>query len=146
MCMLTLGTGVGAGLILNARVWHGYNGMAGEMGHTCVQSEGLECSCGGRGCLERYASATEIAEAGRRWFRENKSELISAAEADTLTAHSIANLASKGHEGMRAVYEAVGFYPGISIAQTVTTLDLPLYVIGAGVLSAWDLRRLSFEP
>jgi predicted NBD/HSP70 family sugar kinase len=93
--------------------------------------------------MPRPQRLLKLAEGG---FRENKSESISAAEADTLTAHSIANLASKGHEGMRAVYEAVGFYPGISIAQTVTTLDLPLYVIGAGVLSAWDLRRLSFEP
>ena len=83
-----------------------------------------------------------IAEAGRRWFRENKSESISAAEVDTLTAHSIANLASNGYEGC-----VLGYYLGISIAQTLNTLDLPLYVIGAGVLSAWDfLRRLSFKP
>ena len=79
MCMLTLDTGVGAGLILNARVWHGYNGMAGEMGHTCVQSEGLECSCGGRSCLERYALPQRLlkpAEGGSERINPNRYPLL----------------------------------------------------------------------
>src|SRR5437016_12370340 len=60
MCMVTLGTGVGGGIVLQGRIWHGMMGMAGELGHMPVDSEGPPCGCGSRGCLEQYASATAI--------------------------------------------------------------------------------------
>ena len=60
MCMLTLGTGVGAGIILERKIWHGMNGMGGEGGHVPVVENGIPCGCGGRGCIEQYASATAI--------------------------------------------------------------------------------------
>ena len=60
MAMYTLGTGVGGGIVLNGRLWHGINGMAGELGHFNIESEGHPCGCGSRGCLEQYASATAI--------------------------------------------------------------------------------------
>ena len=60
MAMLTLGTGVGGGLVLGGRVWHGMNGMAGEFGHTTVEPNGARCGCGNYGCLEAYASATAV--------------------------------------------------------------------------------------
>ena len=63
MCMLTLGTGVGAGIILDRKIWHGMNGMGGEGGHIPVVEDGFPCGCGGRGCLEQYASATAIGRA-----------------------------------------------------------------------------------
>src|SRR4051812_13934505 len=65
MCMLTLGTGVGGGLILNGRVWHGMTGMAGELGHITVYPEGQKCGCGNRGCVEQYASATAVVRMAR---------------------------------------------------------------------------------
>ncbi len=60
MAMYTLGTGVGGGIVVNGRLWHGINGMAGELGHFNIESEGHPCGCGSRGCLEQYASATAI--------------------------------------------------------------------------------------
>jgi glucokinase len=66
MCMLTLGTGVGAGIILDRKIWHGMNGMGGEGGHIPVVENGFPCGCGGRGCLEQYASATAICRAANR--------------------------------------------------------------------------------
>src|SRR5258708_5886395 len=60
MCMLTLGTGVGGGVVLNGRVWHGMTGMASECGHFSVYPDGIRCGCGNRGCLEQYASATAV--------------------------------------------------------------------------------------
>src|SRR5580704_14574972 len=65
MAMLTLGTGVGGGVILNGRIWHGMTGMAGEFGHITVEAEGQQCGCGNRGCLEQYASATAIMRMAR---------------------------------------------------------------------------------
>ena len=66
MCMLTLGTGVGAGIILERKIWHGMNGMGGEGGHIPVVEDGFACGCGGRGCLEQYTSATAICRAANR--------------------------------------------------------------------------------
>src|SRR5215470_7437402 len=60
MCMVTLGTGVGGGLVLHGRIWHGMLGMAGELGHINVEAEGAPCGCGSRGCLEQYASALAV--------------------------------------------------------------------------------------
>jgi len=60
ICMLTLGTGVGGGIVLNGKIWHGMSGMAGELGHVCVDPQGPVCGCGSRGCLEQLASATAI--------------------------------------------------------------------------------------
>ena len=60
VCMITLGTGVGGGIVLQGRIWHGMTGMAGELGHMPVDPEGPPCGCGSRGCLEQYGSATAI--------------------------------------------------------------------------------------
>src|SRR5713226_3639409 len=65
MAILTLGTGVGGGLVLGGRIWHGMTGMAGEFGHITVEPEGVPCPCGNRGCLERYASATAVVRMAR---------------------------------------------------------------------------------
>ena len=66
MCMLTLGTGVGAGIVLDRKIWHGMIGMGGEGGHIPLVENGFPCGCGGRGCLEQYASATAICRAATR--------------------------------------------------------------------------------
>src|SRR6185369_8737065 len=65
MAMLTLGTGVGGGLVLGGRIWHGMTGMAGEFGHITVEPEGVQCNCGNRGCVEQYASASAIVRMAR---------------------------------------------------------------------------------
>lgn len=133
LCMLTLGTGVGSGIILNGRVWHGFVGMGGEAGHVPVYHDGLLCGCGSRGCLEQYASATAIARAGSR--------LVTAGGNDTgvLTARTIAEAALAGDAESLQIYEGVGEALGIGLASLVSTLNLPLYVIGGGVVAAWDL-------
>ena len=65
LCMYTLGTGVGGGLVLEGRIWRGWNGMAGELGHCNVEPEGHPCGCGSWGCLEQYASATAVVRMAR---------------------------------------------------------------------------------
>ena len=66
LCLLTLGTGVGGGIVLNGRIWHGFQGMAGEVGHINIYPDGLRCGCNNRGCLEQYASATAVIREGRK--------------------------------------------------------------------------------
>jgi glucokinase len=144
MAMLTLGTGVGGGLVLGGMIWHGTNGMAGEFGHTTVEPEGHACGCGNRGCLEQYASATAIVRQARETIARNSSSaLASAAHSDPeFSAKSIYNLAIQGDEDARRIFRYVGRCLGIVLSAMVNSLNLPIYVIGGGVSSAWE----AFSP
>lgn len=134
LCMLTLGTGVGSGIILNGRVWHGYAGMGGEAGHVPVYHDGLLCGCGSYGCLEQYASATAIARAG-----QNLDHAKAQNGSGTISARSIAEAAQAGDTESQRIYDGVGEALGIGLASLVSTLNLPLYVVGGGVVAAWKL-------
>lgn len=141
LCMLTLGTGVGNGLIFNGRIWHGFRGMAGEAGHVAVWPDGIDCNCGNRGCLELFASATGIARMARETAYEGRSprtrDLIDRGQ--PVTARDIAAFAYEGDEGALQVYNTVGRALGLSLAGLVNTLNVPLYVIGGGAAAAWAL-------
>lgn len=140
MAMLTLGTGVGGGLVLGGRIWHGMAGMAGEFGHTTVEPEGALCGCGNRGCLEAYASATAIMRmAGEAIAGGAAPGLARAANSDVeFNSKAIYNLASQGDEDARKIFRCVGRAVGIVVSDMVNALNLPMYVIGGGVSSAWD--------
>lgn len=136
LCMLTLGTGVGSGIVLNGHVWHGFAGMGGEAGHVPVYHDGLPCGCGSRGCLEQYASATAIARAGKDLVTAKKQN---GTGSEAMTARTIAEAALAGDAESRRIYGEAGEALGIGLANLVSTLNLPLYVIGGGVIAAWDL-------
>lgn len=159
MCMLTLGTGVGAGIVLDRKIWHGMNGMGGEGGHIPVVEDGFPCGCGGCGCLEQYASATAIGRAATlaaaRGAAPRIAKLIARRIQDhgDFTARDLAGLAREGDEAARQIFAEAGKYLGMALAMLVNVFNLPLYVIGGGVVSGWDLfaprmfdevRRLSY--
>jgi glucokinase len=159
MCMLTLGTGVGAGIILNRKIWHGMNGMGGEGGHVPLVEDGIPCGCGGRGCLEQYASATAIGRAANLAAARGGAPAIARMMARRIqdhgefTARDLSELAREGDEVARQIFSEAGKYLGMALATQVNVLNLPLYVIGGGVVSGWDLfaprmfeelRRLSY--
>jgi glucokinase len=141
LCMLTLGTGVGNGLIFKGRIWQGFRGMAGEAGHVAVWPDGIDCNCGNRGCLELFASATGIARMARETAYEGRSprtrDLIDRGQ--PVTARDIARFAEEGDEGALVVYNTVGRALGLSLAGLVNILNVPLYVIGGGASAAWTL-------
>ena len=141
LCMLTLGTGVGNGLIFDGAIWHGYRGMAGEAGHVSVWPDGIVCPCGNRGCLELFASATGITRMARETAYEGRSprtrDLIDRGE--PVTARAVARFAEEGDEGALIVYDTVGRALGLSLAGLVNILNVPLYVIGGGASAAWHL-------
>jgi glucokinase len=140
MAMLTLGTGVGGGIILDGRVWHGMNGMAGEFGHTTVEPEGVRCGCGNLGCVEQYASATAVMRMAREVIAGGRaSALANAASSDPeFSARAVYNLAIQGDEEARKIFRRVGRALGITLSNLVNSLNLPMYVIGGGVSSAWE--------
>lgn len=140
MAMLTLGTGVGGGLVLGGRIWHGMNGMAAEFGHTTVEAEGAQCGCGNRGCLEAYASATAVVRMAKEAIASGAAPgLARAANSDPeFSAKAVYNLAIQGEEEARKIFRCVGRALGIVLSGMVNALNLPMYVIGGGVSSAWD--------
>jgi glucokinase len=144
MAMLTLGTGVGGGLVLGGKIWHGMTGMAGEFGHMTVDPEGQLCGCGNHGCLEQYASATAIMRMAREMIATGDAPgLAKAASADAeFSAREIYNLAIQGDEQARRIFRRVGRALGIALATMVNGLNLEMYVIGGGVCSAWE----AFSP
>jgi glucokinase len=137
--MLTLGTGVGGGLVLNGRIWAGMTGMAGEVGHTTVVPDGVQCGCGNRGCLEQYASATAVMRMAKEALTAGAPGLQLAATSDAeFSARAIYNLAIQGDDDAKKIFREVGRCLGIALANLVNVLNLPMYVIGGGASSAWD--------
>jgi glucokinase len=142
MAMLTLGTGVGSGLILNGEVWQGMFGMAGELGHATIVPGGLDCTCGSSGCLEMYASANGLKRLARAIADSPNGTAALRKLADEeaeCTPLKVAKLAEAGDSSARLAFEQLGSYLGIGISLLINMLDLPLIVIGGGVATAWPL-------
>ena len=131
LCMLTLGTGVGCGIILDGRIWQGMQGAAGESGHGPIIPDGPTCPCGARGCLELYASATGIVRRARALGIPDSGS--------PLSASAVAQLATGGDPRALQVFDEVGYALGLSLAHLINALDLPLYVLGGGAAAAFPL-------
>ena len=141
LCMLTLGTGVGNGIILNGKVFDGMNGMAGEAGHATVWPDGHACGCGSNGCLEQYASATAVVRLAHEAIAKGNASGLAALQKKNpaFTSLDLAALARSGDPNAQAVFDLVGRSLGLGLAALINTLNLPLFVIGGGVAQAWDL-------
>jgi glucokinase len=141
MCMLTLGTGVGNGIIFEGRLWHGSAGMGGEAGHMTVYPEGELCGCGNQGCLEACASATAVVSAAERRISSGKAPGLARLKSDgsALTAQSLAEAAKAGDPDALSIFAETGRSLGICLAGLINIFNFPLYVVGGGVANSWDL-------
>ena len=153
--MLTLGTGVGGGIVQRGRIWQGMTGMAGELGHVTVDPEGPACGCGSRGCAEQYASATAVVRMAREAIASGMApELAEGLEsAPEFSAEHLYQLAVAGNAEARAIFARVGWALGILLGSLINVFNGPMYVIGGGVSAAWamfspamleEVRRRSF--
>jgi len=142
MCMLTLGTGVGGGIVLNGEVWRGMAGMAGELGHITVDPAGPPCGCGSRGCIEQYASATAITRMAKDAIASGSAPALARTAKEQsnveFSAKSVYQMAVQGDEPAQAIFRKVGWALGIVVADLVNIFNAPMYVIGGGVSSAWE--------
>lgn len=143
-CMLTLGTGVGGGIIIKGALWHGMTGMAGEPGHTTVDPQGPLCGCGNRGCLEQFSGAAAIVRMAKEAAASGEAPAIAAAisREERFSARSVYELAMKGDTASQKIFERSGRALGIAIASMINTLNLPIYIIGGGGSGGWD----AFSP
>lgn len=136
---VTLGTGVGGGVIVNGELAHGVNGGAGEIGHITVEPGGFECTCGKRGCLEQYASATGVVKVAKHLSSEftgqsRLKEMINSGE--EVTSKVVFFLADNGDIFANQVVDHVCYYLGLALANVGNTLNPDNIVIGGGVSNA----------
>jgi len=135
--MVTLGTGVGGGVIIDEKIVAGKHGLGGEIGHIHVRDEEKEhCNCGGIGCLEQVASATGIAREARRAMAASEKPSSLREFGDRVTAKNVLDAAKEGDELAGEVMETVGHFLGVALAQLGLTVDPDIFVIGGGVSKA----------
>ena len=140
---ITIGTGVGGGIVLGGRLWRGPGGRAGEFGHVKVVAEGGEpCGCGGRGCLERYANAAALERYALEELPRGEGSALRALALDRPEAIDpavLAEAAQAGDTSAQAAYHRFAVYLGMGIASVVNLLDLRCFILGGGVSEAFDL-------
>ncbi len=135
--MVTLGTGVGGGVIIGEKIISGKHGLAGEIGHIHVRDEETEyCNCGGRGCVEQVASATGIAREARRAMAASDAPSAMRKYGDRINAKNVLDAAKAGDAMALEVVETVGRYLGLMMAQIAMTVDPEMFVVGGGVSKA----------
>jgi len=139
LLMLTLGTGVGSGLILNGRLWTGADGIASEYGHATVEPDGRPCPCGNHGCLEQYASAGAIVAAMQKAVVAGGAQTFAGVPLAAMTAEVVATAALGGDALALAVYAEAGRYLGIAGATVANMLNIEAIILGGGVAASFEL-------
>jgi glucokinase len=155
---VTIGTGIGGGLILDGRLYHGSSDVAGEIGHTTIEQAGRRCGCGNYGCLEAYASGPAIAERAREALSfDQESILPELVDGDLtrITAQTVYDAASQGDAIAREVVRDTARFLGTGIANLLNIFNPDVVVIAGGVTQAGEalftplraeVRRRAFRP
>lgn len=139
---LTVGTGIGGGLILRGELYRGAEGLAGEIGHVNVLPDGPLCGCGARGCLEAVASGPAIARMARQAVEEGRGKKIldhAQGHLEAITARVVEEAARDGDEAAREIFWKAGTYIGIVVGSLINLLNPRRVVIGGGVARAGEL-------
>lgn len=141
MIMVTLGTGVGGGVITNGRIMVGGHGAGGEIGHICVNYDETEsCGCGKTGCLEQYASATGIARLARKRLKKNEdASILRDAAEEEISAKTVFDAVKEGDKVAMEVAEEFGKYLGYALSNLAVIVDPEVIVIGGGVSRAGEI-------
>ena len=142
MIMVTLGTGIGGGIILGGRLLRGGNGFAGEIGHMVVDIDGPPCPCGSRGCWERFASGSAVGRMAREAAHAGRLSALVASrggDAESVRGEDVTAAALSGDPEARALMDEVGWWLARGIANLACVLDPTCVVIGGGLSSVTDL-------
>ena len=143
---LTLGTGVGGGVVIDGQLYHGSQNTAGELGHTIVDPNGRYCGCGNQGCLEAYAGAKNIVERTEAKIETGQQTILTEATKDgeSLTPRQIAKAAQAGDQLAIEIFAETGRYIGIALTSIAHILNPQIAIIGGGIAEAGE--KLLFEP
>jgi glucokinase len=134
---VTLGTGVGGGIIIDGKVLRGANGTAGEIGHICVEACGEPCRCGSRGCVEQYSSASAIVRIAKELAAQYPESIL---KTDAqLKAFEVFQAGTNNDALALEVFRQMGFYLGVALTTLLNVLNPEIIVIGGGASAGWDL-------
>ena len=138
--MITLGTGVGSGIVVNGQMVLGCDGMAGELGHVIVEKDGRQCSCGRKGCLEAYCSATGVARTAREIIEKtDKPTILREIPLDQIESKDVAIAAGKGDEVAKQIFEETGRILGEACANFAAFSSPEAFIFFGGLTKAGDL-------
>lgn len=135
--LVTLGTGVGSGFVLNGQLMYGHDGFAGEMGHVIAVRNGRLCGCGRHGCLEAYASATGIVRTAKEWFQERDTETV-LRDMDHLTSASIFDAAQQGDGFALELFDYTGRILGETLADVIAITSPEAFIFFGGLSNAGE--------
>lgn len=138
---LTLGTGVGGGIIINGRIYSGSHHVGSELGHLIIDINGPQCTCGNRGCLEQFASATALIRAAKQAVLDNPDSLIlklAGGDAESISAKTVVDAAKAGDETAFKVFDDYVFYLAMGIISIINAFDPEMIILGGGLSGAGE--------
>ncbi len=137
---ITLGTGLGSGIVIDGKLLYGNNGCAGELGHVCIDFHGRHCSCGKRGCLECYVSAPGIVRTAIEFSAKQVSETkIREIPTEELSAKKLTEIAKKGDVVALETFDYTAHLLGVSLANVAMTISPQAFIICGGLAKSGDL-------
>jgi glucokinase-like ROK family protein len=145
LAFIKVGSGIGAGLIINQQIYGGTTGSAGEIGHITIDENGPLCSCGNHGCMEAFAGGNAIALQAKKLVESGKRTLLSNTPLEKLTAKEVAESARRGDLPSQEIIMRAGIFIGIAIAGLVNLFNPSAVIIGGGIAQAGDLLTTSIR-
>ena len=139
LAYLKVGSGVGAGLLIDGHIYRGATGSAGEIGHITIQENGPLCNCGNHGCLETMAGGQAIARKAREAVRLGRRTQLSTIDAERITARDVAAAARMGDLVAQQIVTEAGYHLGVAVASLVNLFNPSMVVVGGGVSQMGDL-------
>lgn len=137
--MITLGTGVGSGIVINGQLVYGHDGFAGELGHVIVNSEGRACGCGRKGCLETYCSATGVARTAREFLvQRTDPSLLRNIPAEEIVSKDVYDAAVKGDKLAQDIFEYTGTILGTALANFIAFSSPEAIILFGGLAKSGD--------
>ncbi|MDO5036102.1 MAG: ROK family protein [Porphyromonas sp.] len=137
---ITLGTGLGSGIVVGGKLVYGHDGFAGEIGHTIIRRNGRVCGCGRKGCLETYASATGVARTAREYLEiRDDDSLLRKLDPEEITSKDVYNAAKQGDKIALEIFENTGAILGEALADAVAYTSPEAIILFGGLTHAGDL-------
>ena len=137
--MITLGTGVGSGIVINGQLVYGHDGFAGELGHVIIRRDGRQCGCGRKGCLETYCSATGVTRSAREFLTSStEPSLLRAIPAENITSKDVYDAAVKGDKLALDIFEFTGQILGEAIADFIAFSSPEAIILCGGLAKSGE--------
>lgn len=137
LVMLTIGTGIGGGIVINNNIWRGAHNVAAEIGHMVIQKGGRQCNCGNYGCVEAYASATAMVRRFKEVLKTGAPSMLKVT--DEITAKTISDAALRGDRTALDVLKETGCYLGVAVTNIMHILNPEMIVLAGGMTGSGDL-------